>query len=115
MASILTDVKKMLGIPAEHTQFDPDIIMHVNTVFTILCQLGVGPEDGFAIEDDTAVWADFVTDKRLNDVKSYMYLKVRMIFDPPTSGIVMQAQKDVISELEWRMNVQVDPEDVEDE
>lgn len=116
MASILNDsillsTKKMLGIPAEHTQFDPDIIMHINSVFNILQQLGVGPEEGFSISDDTAVWTDFVDDANLNAVKSYMYAKVRLMFDPPTSGIVSQAVSEIVKELEWRLNVQVDPDD----
>ncbi len=116
MNSILLSTKKMLGIPAEHTQFDPDIIMHINSVFNILQQLGVGPEEGFSIEDDTAVWTDFINDTNLNAVKTYMYAKVRIIFDPPTSGIVLGALQETIKEFEWRLNVQVDPgEDKEDE
>lgn len=113
--SILLSTKKMLGIPAEHTQFDPDIIMHINSVFDILNQLGVGPEEGFAIEDDTAVWTDYTTDAGLNQVRSYMFAKVRMIFDPPTSGIVMGSLEKVISEMEWRLNVEVDPKEEDDE
>lgn len=109
MDSILTSVKKMLGIPAEHKQFDPDIIFHINTVFTILNQLGVGPEAGFSISDESAVWTDFVSDTRLESIKSYMYAKVRMIFDPPTSTPVSEALNNVIKELEWRINVTVDP------
>lgn len=109
MASILNDTKKMLGIPAEHTQFDSDLIMHINTVFNILQQLGVGPDEGFSISDGAAVWSDFVTDTNLNIVKSYMYAKVRMIFDPPTSGPLIGALEKVIAEMEWRLNVQVDP------
>ena len=112
--SILLSVRKMLGIPAEHDQFDPDIIMHINSVFDILTQLGVGPEEGFMIEDDTTTWDDYVTDTRLNLVKSYMYAKVRLLFDPPTSGIVMGAQQEIIKEMEFRLNVQVDPEEDED-
>ena len=115
MASILNDTKKMLGIPAEHTQFDPDIIMHINSVFDILHQLGVGPDEGFAIADEAAVWDDYTMDINLNAVKSYMYAKVRMIFDPPTSGIVMGSLEKVISEMEWRLNVEVDPKEDNDE
>ena len=109
MASILNDTKKMLGIPSEHTQFDPDLIMHINSVFNILQQLGVGPDEGFAISDEAAVWGDFITDTNLNIVKSYMYAKVRMIFDPPTAGPLIGALEKVIAEMEWRLNVQVDP------
>lgn len=120
MASILNDsillsVKKMLGIPAEHTQFDPDIIMDINSTFTILNQLGVGPEGGFSISDDTTTWSEYTIDQMLNSVKTYMFVKVQMMFDPPTSGIVLQAKKDIIAELEWRLNVQVDPGEDEDE
>ena len=111
MDSILTSVKKMLGIPAEHDQFDVDIIIHINSVFNILTQLGVGPEEGFCIEDASAKWSDYTTDDNLNMVKSYMYAKVRMLFDPPTSGIVTGSQQELIKEMEWRLNVQVDPED----
>ena len=110
MDSILTSVKKTLGIPAEHDQFDLDIIIHINSVFDILTQLGVGPEEGFMIEDDTTTWDEFITDQRLNLVKTYMYMKVRFLFDPPTSGIVTGAQQELIKEMEWRLNVQVDPE-----
>lgn len=110
MDSILTSVKKVLGIPKEHDQFDPDIIIHINSVFDILTQMGVGPKEGFSIEDDSANWSDYITDQRLNMVKSYMYAKVQMLFDPPTSGIVTGSRQELIKEMEWRLNVQVDPE-----
>lgn len=108
MSSILTDTKKMLGIAALDTSFDADIIMHINTVFMVLTQLGVGPDDGFEISDDTTKWTDYVTGKMLNPVKSYMYAKVRMIFDPPTSGAVTEALNHTIAELEFRLNVEVE-------
>lgn len=112
MESILTSVKKMLGIAEEYTHFDADIVMHINSVFMILQQLGVGPKEGFYIEDDTAVWQEFLGDtSRLHAVKSYMYLKVRLLFDPPSSSTVMECMKQSISECEWRLNVAVDPED----
>lgn len=107
--SILLSVKKLLGIPVEHTQFDPDLIMDINATFNILTQLGVGPEEGFSITDDTAVWTDFIDDQRLNMVRTYVGLKVRMMFDPPTSGVVLESVKGLVSEMEWRLNVQVDP------
>lgn len=110
MESILASVKKMLGIPEEYTHFDPDIVMHINTVFMVLQQLGVGPSKGFYIEDDTSTWAEFLGDPtRLQMVKSYMYLKVRKIFDPPTSSAHMNAIDQSIAEFEWRLNVAVDP------
>lgn len=106
MESILTSVKKMLGITEEYEHFDPDIIMHINSVFMILSQLGVGPAGGFIIEDDTTTWSEF-TDNAvpLESVKSYMYLKVRLLFDPPTSGTVIESMNRMISEFEWRLNV----------
>lgn len=112
MDSILDSVKKMLGITEDYTYFDQDIIMHINSVFGILTQLGVGPPNGFSISDNTAVWSDFVRDElKLDMVKSYMYQKVKLIFDPPTTGAVMDATNRIINELEWRLNVAVDPND----
>ena len=110
MESILTSVKKMLGITEECEDFDADIIMHINTVFMVLTQLGVGPEDGFVIEDDRDEWNDFLPKgQKLEMVKSYMYLKVRLLFDPPANGTVVQSMNQAISEFEWRLNVAVDP------
>lgn len=105
MDSILTSVKKMLGIPEEYTQFDVDIILHINSVLMILTQLGVGPKSGFLIEDKHDFWEDFVDDERLEAVKSYVYLKVRLIFDPPTSSAVIESMNRTLSELEWRLNI----------
>lgn len=110
MESILTSVKKMLGITEEYTHFDADLIMHINSVFMVLNQLGVGPEKGFFIEDSTDTWDDFLEDPtQLQAVKTYMGLKVGLIFDPPDRSTVMQAKKDAISEFEFRLNVAVDP------
>lgn len=108
--SILNSTKKLLGLDASYDAFDADILIHINSVFSVLTQLGVGPAEGFSIADDTAVWSDFITDSdpRLNMVKSYMYAKVRSLFDPPSSGTVAQALNDSIKELEFRLNVQVD-------
>lgn len=109
MYSILNSIKKMLGISEDYTQFDDDIIMHINSVFLNLNQLGVGPESGFSIEDDTAEWTDFIDDNvKLQAVKSYMYLKVKLLFDPPLSSAVTESMNRMISELEWRLNVEVD-------
>ena len=109
MESILTSIKKLLGIEEEYTQFDADIIMHINTVFLNLTQLGVGPSEGFLIEDDTAIWEDFIGDSsQLQAVKTYMYLKVRLLFDPPLSSSVTESMNRMIAELEWRLNVAVD-------
>jgi len=104
--SILTSTKKNLGIEESYTAFDPDIILHINSVFSTLNQLGIGPIDGFAIDDATAVWSDFLEgDLRLNSVKTYIYLRVRMLFDPPTTGYFVGAVQKQIEELEWRLNV----------
>lgn len=111
MESILTSVKKMLGITEEYEHFDADIIMHINSILSVLQQLGVGPETGYQITGKDETWEDFLgtSDPRLNMVKSYLYAKVRMIFDPPQSSIVAEAMKNTIAEMEWRLNVQVDP------
>jgi hypothetical protein len=109
MNSILTSIKKLLGITAEYDHFDPDIIMHINSALMALNQLGVGPSDGFSIEDDTATWQDFIGDvKNIEAVKTYVYLKVRIVFDPPTSGVVTDSMKEQIRELEWRLNAEVE-------
>ena len=109
MDSILTSIKKLLGIEEEYTQFDADIIMHINTVFTILTQVGVGPADGFSITDKTATWSNFtggVID--LNSIQTYIFLKVKLLFDPPTSSAVIESMNRSISELEWRLFVTAD-------
>ena len=109
MESILQSVKKQLGITAEHTHFDPDIIMHINSVFMILQQLGVGPKEGFHIEDEFTIWTDYISDPtKLQMVKSYMGLRVRLLFDPPTGSAHMESIKQQIAEFEWRMNVAVE-------
>lgn len=108
--SILTDVKKLLGITEEYEHFDTDIIIHINSAFFTLNQLGLGPVEGFSISDKTATWGDFLSDARdLEAVKTYVYLKTRIVFDPPTSSAVMESIKNMINELEWRLNVAVDP------
>lgn len=114
--SILTSIKKLLGIPEEYTNFDVDVIIHINSALAILNQLGVGPSDGFSITDQTAKWSDFLSDSRkLETVKTYVYMKVRLIFDPPTSSAVIDSMNRLISELEWRINVTVDPGDGSEE
>ena len=103
--SILRSTKKALGLSDDYTVFDVDVIMHINTVFAFLNQLGVGPEEGFSIEDDTAVWEDFTTDVRLNAVKSYVYLRVKLLFDPPATSFAISAFEKQVSEMEWRLNM----------
>ena len=112
MDSILTSVKKMLGIDESCKDFDPELIMHINSVFMILNQIGVGPPEGFAIEDDLDDWSDFLPEvsiRRIEAVKTYIYQKVRLIFDPPQSSAAMEALNHSVSELEWRLNIAVDP------
>ena len=106
ITSILDSVKKVLNLAPDYTAFDEDIILHINTVFSTLNQLGVGPVDGFMIEDNTVEWSAFLEDdKRLNNIKSYIYLRVRMLFDPPNIGYLVTAMEKQIEELEWRINV----------
>ena len=112
MESILTSIKKMLGIDEAYTHFDPDIIMHINSVLMILTQLGVGPEEGFVIEDDTSTWINFIPEAnaaQLHAVKTYIYMKVKLMFDPPLSSAVIESMNRQIAEFEWRLNVAVDP------
>ena len=109
--SILNDIKKLLGIATnlgdEYTYFDQDLLIHINSCFSQLKQLGVGPTTAFSIADNSATWGDFFSDKQVVEmVRSWMYLK--MIFDPPTSSIASEAYKAQISEFEWRMNVDVE-------
>ena len=108
MDSILDSIKKLLGIQPEYTSFDEDIIIAINTSFATLNQLGVGPEGGYMIEDNTQTWNDYITTTNLNMVKTYIYLKSRLLFDPPTGG-VLDAIKNQLAELEFRLYVEVDP------
>jgi len=106
MSSILNSVKKKLGPTGDYKYFDSDIIDHINSTFDILTQLGLGPKEGFSIEDETTEWDDYTTDgKVLQAVRTYVFLKVKLYFDPPTNGTLMEAVKNQISELEWRLNV----------
>lgn len=109
MDSILVSVKKLLGIAEENTDFDSDVIISINSVFTVLQQLGIGPSSGFSISDESAVWSDFIPEGEMMEaVKSYVALKVRLLFDPPTNGTIMQALTNMTNELEWRLNVLCD-------
>ena len=108
--SILDSVKNSLGITSEYRYFDSQIIMHINSVFTILHQLGVGPNPEFSINDESATWSDFFGDTESHNlIQSYMYLRVRMLFDPPTNSFLIESMKQQIQEYEWRLNVAVDP------
>lgn len=109
MESILTSIKKMLGIAEAYTHFDNDLIMHINSVLSILTQIGVGPSEGFAIEDDSETWDNFIVDiSKLGFIKSYIYMKVKILFDPPLSSAVIESMNRIISELEWRILVETD-------
>lgn len=108
---ILVSVKKLLGLDEVYTAFDLDIMTHINSVFSTLNQLGIGPDAGFMIEDDSTTWDTFLAnvdntpDPRLSSVKTYMHLRVRLVFDPPQTSYLVDAYKEQIRELEWRLNV----------
>jgi hypothetical protein len=107
--SILTSIKKNLGVPEDYTVFDPDIIIYINSALATLTQLGVGPAEGFMIEDETATWSTYLgADPRLNPVKTYIQLRVRMLFDPPQTSYLIEAMKQQIQEHEWRLNVHME-------
>ena len=118
MAIILTDTKNVLGLAADYTAFDLAVTMHLNAAFSTLSQLGVGPDEGFFIEDGTEVWDDFdVPATQLHLTKSYIYLKVRMLFDPPGTSFLITAMENQIAQMEWRLNmlrevILPDPEEV---
>ena len=104
--SILTTIKKLLGLTEDQKEFDTDIIIYINSTFSKLYRLGVGTTHVFSIQDEYAIWGDFIEDDaRINDVKNYIYLKVKLIFDPPLSSSVLSAIERQIKELEWDLNV----------
>ena len=110
--SILDYVKKLLGIQKDYTYFDTDVIYGINAAFGTLTQLGVGPEEGFMISDDTAKWTDFVSDiTRLSLIKEYVCLKTRLLFDPPSSNALLEAYNKTAVEYEWRLYVASDGDD----
>lgn len=117
--SILTSVKKVLGIPSYYDHFDRDILLHLNTVMSILNQLGVGSEEGFIVEDDSTTWSDLfdgdIDTNKMMYVKSYVCLRVRLLFDPPTSSGAIDAMERQMRELEWRITVTRDPRDNSEE
>lgn len=109
MESILTSIKLLLGITEDYEAFDQQIIAHINSGFMILTQLGVGPPDGFMITSKVDTWNEFISDeKKMQLVKSYMHLKVKMLFDPPSSSAVMDSTNRMINEFEWRLNLQAE-------
>lgn len=109
MDSVLTSIKKLLGITEEYDQFDKDLIMHINSVLMVLTQIGVGPSNGMIINDSSTTWNDILSDtSNIEAVKTYVYLKVKMIFDPPSSSSVADAMNRSINEYEWRLNINAD-------
>lgn len=110
--SILMSIKKLLNVDERDQAFDTDIGMLINSEFMTLHQLGIGPDDGFSVYDADIQWSDFSTDKTLiNTVKEFIYLKVRMVFDPPASSVVADQYRQKINELEWRLNIQAERTD----
>jgi len=103
--SILTSIKKLLGITEDYTHFDQDIVLQINSAFSTLNQLGVGPEAGFAIEDASSKWTDFINDARLNFAKTFVQIKVKLAFDPPTSSTLMDSYNRQLDELTWRLSI----------
>lgn len=106
--SILDSTKKLLGFESDYTAFDLDIITHINTVFFTLQQLGVGPANGFMINDREATWSEFIGLDQINGVKSYMFVRVRLLFDPPTTSFHLESLNKQAQELEWRLNVKME-------
>lgn len=106
-ASILSSVKKILGLDDDYDVFDLDIVLHINSVFADLQQIGIGPVDGFQITGDAETWDAYLgTEMNLNAVKSYVYLRVRLLFDPPGTSYHINAMQEQITKMEWRLNVQ---------
>lgn len=117
MDSILISIKAMLGISKDYNAFDAVIVMHINSVFMNLNQIGVGPAKGFSIIDDADKWSDFISEdsQKFESVKSYVYLKVKLLFDPPLNSSIIESMKQQVNELEWRLNVAAEDNDREEE
>lgn len=110
MDSILNTTKKLLGINSDYNGFDTDIILHINTAFWNLKQLGVGPYNGFSIKGENENWDEFLgTSNKLEAIKSYIYYSVRLAFDPPQSTVAIESYRNMLKELEWRLMVELDP------
>lgn len=107
--SILESEKKLLGLDQDYDVFDDDLIIHINTIFGTLHQIGVGPATQFYITDNTATWSEFTTEETIvHEVRGYMFLRLRLLFDPPSSSFVLNSYKEQIQEFEWRLNVKSD-------
>lgn len=108
--SILDSVKKSLGLDKDYDPFDPDIVMHINSCFFTLNQLGLGPSEGFLVEGSDSVWSEFVPEiQKFAAIKSYVYIKVKLLFDPPATSFAQEAMKQQATEYEWRLQVAADP------
>lgn len=110
MDSILQSIKKMLGLDENYDAFDDDVMMHINSVLMILTQLGVGPKNGFSITGEEETWENYLGEdiSKLSAVKTYVYLKVKTMFDPTSSSVVNEATKEMLKELEWRLNSEIE-------
>lgn len=106
MDSILESIKKLLGIPKEYDAFDVDVIIHINTAFAILNQLGLGPEGGYGIEGYDEIWDDYMTSYNMSMIKTFIYLKVRLAFDPPSSTALIESMQRTLDELTWRLELE---------
>lgn len=107
--SILASIKKMLGLDDNYTPFDADVLIHINSAFMTLCQMGIGPKEGFTVTDNSQTWGDFLTNNvMLGGVKTWVYLQVKMLFDPPSNSFVMDAYKTQAEQILWRLNVQAE-------
>ena len=111
--SILLSIKKLLGMdPIEFTQYDTDLIIHINTIIEFLNQLGVDIPEGFKINDENTLWSDYLNKPEYNDIKdsikNYIYLRVRLVFDPSTNSSLLNSINDTIKELEWRIRTYIE-------
>lgn len=111
--SILNTTKKLLGLEPDLTCFDQDILVHINSVLSALTQIGVGPEEGFVIDDNTATYKDYLgeDEKRYQDIKAYIYYKVRLGFDPPANATLLNNIENLLNEIEWRIWMKANPPD----
>ena len=108
--SIFKTIKSLLGPDADYEVFDNDILIFINSALATLTQLGIGPSTGFRITGETETWQDLLGDyEDLESVKTYIYMKVKLVFDPPSNSTVLSAYQESCKEFEWRLNVAVDP------
>lgn len=118
MESILTSIKKLLGIAETDTNFDVDVIMHINSAFSDLNDIGVGPAEGFSITDSEAQWTDFISESMMpmfEDVKTFVYMKVKLAFDPPLSSSVLASMERELAKREWKLNARAETVDFDEE